>query len=280
MSTGPTECATRRAEEAPLAGDVWILVFAPLLALLLLTALFRWLPVDQVICRLFYGGTASGWPYYQAEPWLALYRYGPYPGLALGFGGAVVAVASYLWSPLRRWREMGLFLAILLAIGPGLAVNGIVKPQWSRPRPAQTKDFGGQQDFVYAWGFGPHGVSKSFPSGHASMGFYLMAPAFLLYRRHPRWALACLLFGLASGGFIGLGRMAQGQHFASDVLWSGGLVYFCGVALGYLFDRSMVAREESLPEAVGPVILTMDGNRQEGPAGEGEADESRRRRAA
>ena len=267
-------------EEAPFAGDVWMLVFAPVLALLLLTALFRWLPADQMIGRLFYGGTASGWPYNQAEPWLALYRFGPYPGLALGLGGAVVAVASYLWSPLRRWREMGLFLAILLAIGPGLAVNGIVKPQWSRPRPAQTKDFGGQQDFVYAWGFGPRGVSKSFPSGHASMGFYLMAPAFLLYRRHPRWALACLLLGLASGGFIGLGRMAQGQHFASDVLWSGGLVYFCGVALGYLFHRSMAAREESLPEAVGPVILTMDGNRQEGSADEGEADESRRRRAA
>jgi membrane-associated PAP2 superfamily phosphatase len=33
---------------------------------------------------------------------------------------------------------------------------------------------------------------------------------------------------------IGLGRMAQGGHFATDVIWAGGIVYLSGITLYYL----------------------------------------------
>jgi membrane-associated PAP2 superfamily phosphatase len=71
------------------------------------------------------------------------------------------------------------------------------------------------------------------------MGFYLMAPAFVLYRRRTGWAAAFLLFGLIAGGTIGLARMAAGAHFASDIVWAGGFVYFTGliVAAPFRFSR-------------------------------------------
>jgi membrane-associated PAP2 superfamily phosphatase len=132
--------------------------------------------------------------------------------------------------------EAGLFLAALLALGPGLIVNGIFKPYLCRPRPHQVTDFGGQQTFVAAWGMGTSVEGKSFPCGHASMGFYLMAPAFLLYRRHRRLAIGFVLLGLVCGTAIGLARIADGDHFPSDVLWAAGMVYLSGLGLAFLFQ--------------------------------------------
>jgi membrane-associated PAP2 superfamily phosphatase len=156
-----------------------------------------------------------------------------------------------------------LFLAALLALGPGLAVNGVLKPYWSRPRPKEIKAFGGTQEYISVWQRGPLGVGKSFPSGHASMGFYLMAPAFVLYRRRPRWALAFLLLGLAGGAVIGLGRVAQGQHFPSDVLWAGGLVYLSGVLLRYLFHLASPRIGRGEVDEARPVLLSIEAIRRQ-----------------
>lgn len=43
-----------------------------------------------------------------------------------------------------------------------------------------------------------------------------------------------MAFGLLYGLIVGLGRVAQGRHFASDVLWAAAVVYFAGCALDYL----------------------------------------------
>jgi membrane-associated PAP2 superfamily phosphatase len=109
------------------------------------------------------------------------------------------------------------------------------------------------------------------------MGFFLMGPAFLLYRRRPRWAWFFLLLGMAGGGLLGLARVAQGQHFPSDVLWSGGLVYLSGLFLGYLFHLSANAREHWSVESVRPVIFSLSGRRREG---EPSRDRAASRRAA
>jgi lipid A 4'-phosphatase len=129
-----------------------------------------------------------------------------------------------------------LFLALMLALGPGLLINGIFKPLWNRPRPYNTVPFGGENEFLPVLSIGGRPANFSFPSGHASMGFYLMAPAFVLYRRRPRWAACFLLIGLAAGTLMGLTRIVAGSHFASDVLWSAGVVYFTGLGLVPLFD--------------------------------------------
>ena len=61
------------------------------------------------------------------------------------------------------------FLALTLALGPGLLVNGLIKEHSHRPRPFQTQDFGGP------WQFRPFGdfdgqctTDCSFVSGETS----------------------------------------------------------------------------------------------------------------
>ncbi len=164
-----------------------------------------------------------------------LYNWGVYPAWILGSGGLVVWIVSFAWTRLERWRDPGLFYALLLIVGPGLIVNELCKPYWSRPRPRATVEFGDSRPFVPVWQRGSGEEDSSFPSGHAAMGFYLMAPAFVCYRRRPWLAAAFLLLGLTCGSVMGLGRIVAGGHFPSDVLWSGGLVYFTALALAAPF---------------------------------------------
>ena len=172
------------------------------MALLVLTIVFRFTDADMALVRPFFAGTVPGdqfpdrWPLMIAFPWKTLYDWGVYPGWILGSGGLIVWIASFFWQKLEHWRDQGLFYGLLLIIAPGIIVNGVLKPYWGRPRPNNVIAFGGQREFLPVWVFGHGQEESSFPSGHASMGFFLMAPAFVYYRRRPRLALAFLLLGL------------------------------------------------------------------------------------
>jgi membrane-associated PAP2 superfamily phosphatase len=164
----------------------------------------------------------------------------------LGFSGLVCAVIGCWFRRSATWAKVGLFLALSLALGPGLLVNGLLKPHWNRPRPNQIRQFGGQFDFVNVLGRISYEQARSFPCGHASMGFYLMAPAFVLYRRNWRLAFVFIMLGLVAGGVIGFGRIAQGRHFLSDVIWSAATVYVTGLFLCILFGfHRRLSREAS-----------------------------------
>jgi membrane-associated PAP2 superfamily phosphatase len=241
--------ASARCREALRAYGQRLLV--ALAVLLPLTAVFRLTEADLMLSRPFYGGPADPWPAARDQPFLFLYDYGPLVGAGLGVGGLVIALASLLWTRLRPAREAGFFLAALLILGPGLFVNGVFKPQWGRPRPRQLAVFGGGQGFAAVWDQRPAGNGKSFTSGHASMGFYLMGPAFLLYPRRRGWALAFFLLGSGGGTLLGLTRLVQGAHFASDILWSGGAVYLSGLTLRLANDcwRAVRGAETGRPEA-------------------------------
>lgn len=108
------------------------------------------------------------------------------------------------------------FLALSLALGPGLIVDGVLKDHVHRPRPVEVHEFGGKLDFQpYYRIAGPCPRNCSFPSGDAAAGFWLVAPASLAPM--PVRALltaAALLFGAATG----LLRMSFGKHFLSDVV--------------------------------------------------------------
>ena len=221
----------------------------PCLLLTILTIVFRMTDVDRAIVRLFYadvppGGTFQDhWPLANSFPWSALYYWGVVPGWILGCGGLIVWITSF-WRPaLERFRDPGLFYFLVLLLGPGILVNVVLKPYCGRPRPNALIEFGGQRDFlpVGQWRLGQD--EASFPSGHASMGFYLMVPAFVYYRRRPRLALGFLLFGIFAGLTIGLARIVAGGHFPSDIIWSGGVVYFAAllIALPFHFGRSVPA---------------------------------------
>jgi lipid A 4'-phosphatase len=216
---------------------VWI----PALVLIALTVVFRSTDADMALVRPFFAGSGAHdqcldrWPLMATYPWKALYDWGVYPAWILGGGGLVVWIVSFFWLKLERWRDQGLFYGLLLIIGPGVIVNGVLKPYWNRPRPNAIVPFGGQREFLPLWEWGRGRDELSFPSGHAAMGFYLMAPAFVYYRRRPRLALAFLLLGLSGGGVIGLARIVAGGHFPSDVVWAGGFVYFIALAIAAPF---------------------------------------------
>ena len=214
---------------------VWI----PAVVLAAATSVFWATDADLALVRPFFAGPEGQlddrWPLMLAQPWKTLYDWGVYPALFLGCGGMAVWVASFVWQKLERWRDPGLFFALVLIVGPGILVNAVFKPYWSRPRPHATVPFGGDRDFVPVWQRGHGEEDSSFPSGHAAMGFYLMAPAFVCYRRRPWLAAGFLLLGLAGGGIVGLARVVAGGHFPSDVLWSGGIVYFTALLLAAPF---------------------------------------------
>jgi len=130
----------------------------------------------------------------------------------------------------RAWmcyRRACALIILTLALGPGLLVNGMLKPVWGRPRPHQVQAFGGSRSYQPWWQPGNFGGGKSFSSGHTAMGFVLVAGVFLVPSRRPSWRRGLALGGaLAYGSLVGVARVVQGAHFLSDVLWSGILICF------------------------------------------------------
>jgi membrane-associated PAP2 superfamily phosphatase len=122
-------------------------------------------------------------------------------------------------------------LVLALLLGPGLVVNGILKPEAGRPRPRNIVEFGGAESFRPVGSIDLSGDGKAFPSGHASVGFYFFVFYILWRRSRPRAARAALAAGLVGGAVIGLQRIAVGAHFLSDVIWSGGVVYLVPLCL-------------------------------------------------
>lgn len=206
----------------------------PLLAVAAVTAVLGVSGADLAVAALFYT-PGAGWPQGSEEPWAFLYRYGNFPAVALGAIGGVVFVLSFFVERLRRDRVAALFVVAFLVLGPGLIVNTVFKDNWGRPRPADIVQFGGTEAYRPFWSPGAADQGRSFPSGHAAVGFFVMAPFFVLRRRAPRWAYKALATGILYGGLMGLGRMIQGGHFLTDVIWSGGFVYLTGLALYHLF---------------------------------------------
>lgn len=207
-------------------------IVGPLVALAAFTFLFRWTTLDVAIARCFFDFDHRLWPGLTSEACLLIYRCGTVPPFAL----AVFAAVSVVWALFhaRSWRALqpGVFLVVLFLLAPGLIVNQGLKNSWGRPRPHQLHEFGGAHAFVPVGepGSWPR-HNSSFPSGHAAVAFYLIAPAFLVGARRRRTALALMFGGLAFGSGMGAVRVIQGGHFVSDVVWAGAIVYFTGVIL-------------------------------------------------
>ena len=203
------------------------------LVLVAATALITLTDLDRETARLFYL-QGSGFVAGDRLPWRALYRYGEWPALLLAASALVCLAAGFFRTGLRRYRRACLFLLLVYLLGPGLLVNGILKTHWDRPRPVDVVDFGGAQPFVQLSAPTFDGAEgRSFPSGHASVAFYLASPWFLLRSTNRRAARLWLGAGLAYGGLMSLTRMVQGAHFLSDVLWSWGIVHLLGLLLAH-----------------------------------------------
>lgn len=205
----------------------------PILLLALGTLLIRIWDLDLRLSSYFYSA-AGNW---RGKGVLALdwlYDFGTLPALLTALLGLGVVIAGLFRQRLRVWRKNGLYLALVMLLGPGLVVNAVLKEYWGRPRPRNVVEFRGRYAFEPVLTIDPGSPGESFPSGHASMGFYFFALHFVLRRRHRLGSLLFLLLGLVYGSGMGVVRLAQGGHFASDVLWSGALVWLICAGLYYL----------------------------------------------
>lgn len=179
-------------------------------------------------------GPDNTWPGIDTMPWSLLYRWAPLPAFVLAGIALAVLAGGFRSRRWRRWRKDALFVLLLLALGPGLLVNVALKDHVGRARPREVAQFGGSHRFTEIWQPGATGRNSSFPSGHASVAFFLIAPWFVFRRRNRTLALFFLAGGILFGCAVGWARILQGGHFLSDVLWAGGLVYLTGALLALL----------------------------------------------
>jgi lipid A 4'-phosphatase len=201
---------------------LWLATIVFLLLLVLCTVT----ELDLSLAAYFYKPELpEAWFLADIAPWSWLYRYGEYPALVMVAGALLVLLGSLIQPAWVRYRRQCLFLVLVVALGPGLLVNGLLKPAWGRPRPRQIEQFGGSYACRPWWQPGGPGAGKSFMSGHTAMGYALVAGAMLVPRRRHVWPHGLALAGaFAYGTLMGVARIFQGGHFTSDVLWTGGLM--------------------------------------------------------
>jgi len=195
--------------------------------LLLATLLIYLTDGDKELAKMMYGSN-NLWPGINQFPWNILYDRAPIPGFFIVGLALLICITGFFSIHLKTWRREAVFFLLLMAIGPGLIVNVCFKDNLGRARPREIVECGGSHQYTEIWEKGTTGANSSFPSGHASVAFYTLAPWFIFRDKKIVLAGGFLASGIFFGSAVGLARMLQGGHFLSDVLWAGGIVYLVG----------------------------------------------------
>jgi len=207
------------------------------LLLLAVTAIFNFTDLDISIEKSFYD-QSTGWDQAKEAPWKQLFDYSSVPALLLAVFALVGIILGYNLKRFAPYRKIYLYLVTLMIIAPGLLVNTVLKENFGRPRPRSITEFGGKYQYEAPLAYDSSSPGKSFPSGHASMGFYFFG-VYILFRKRKQFIAGLgLAAGILWGGLIGYTRMLQGGHFPSDVLWSAAIVYISAIVLFQLFKFS------------------------------------------
>lgn len=218
----------------------WLI--APLLLLAALLAL-ETTGTDLAISHWFYDAAARTFPLRHAFLLDAVLHH--WVKYVVILATCVIAAAytfTFLAPALRNQRRLLLFLALAMALAP-LAVSAL-KQATDRPCPWDLVDFGGDSPYTHLFEAREqaHGRGLCFPAGHAATGFALMAFFFAAHhQRRPALARAALLAGTLAGLGLGVGRVAQGAHFLSHVLWSG---LICWVVMVGLYALLIASAED------------------------------------
>ncbi|MEO7086243.1 MAG: phosphatase PAP2 family protein [Gemmatimonadaceae bacterium] len=144
-------------------------------------------------------------------------------------GAVVIGVGMYGVGRIAGWKDvedLGLHgtEAVLLASAATTLLKGVA----GRARPYQTGDTSAH-DFKFGRGFGDANY-QSFPSGHATAAFAAAAAVTSESQRwwpHKTWLVAPVMYGGAT--LVGLSRMYNNAHWASDVALGAAIGTFAGI---------------------------------------------------
>jgi lipid A 4'-phosphatase len=206
----------RRAGNLPIG--VGLIALAVWLAISMLLVAFP--GIDIEVSRLFCSGKRlfSG----HAVGWVKVVR-GVFAAIFFASVAATLAGLVLTRGGTRRWLRLRSlqwwYLAVCLAVGPGLVANVGFKNHWGRARPNDIVEFGGKKAFTPALLPTDQCDSNcSFISGEAAAAF---VPFYALGVVCPQWAGLLFAAGTVSGLTAGLVRVSQGGHFLSDVVFAG-----------------------------------------------------------
>ncbi len=227
---------------------LWVLL--PFVVLVVTTLIFTLFDLDHSISGNFYR-PGEGWYLGKHPLWNLMYRKGTIPGILLSVVCLLVWLLSYYRPGLQQWRKPCLVVVLTAVLGAGILVNAVLKQYWGRPRPSQTIEYGGQWEYRPIFPPGTPGRGASFPTGHSTMGFLFLACA-AFYPRSKSMAVTGVGTGLVLGGLLSAARVVQGAHFASDAIWSFGLVEMTAAGLMiWLPAAKTVGVEKHKAEAFG-----------------------------
>jgi lipid A 4'-phosphatase len=135
-----------------------------------------------------------------------------------------------------KYRDLMRKLIYIAAVGLSGSVGAVhfIKHYIMRCRPNYIEFFGGPSHFTEIWTrnlLEAVDITKcvSFVSGHAAIGFLIYAIAFTAVKTKR-----FIFLGTVVGGLFGFIRIIQGQHFLSDVIFSGYVVYFSALLLSVI----------------------------------------------
>lgn len=218
----------------------WLLV--PVVVGIAALALGEATDLDRAVTRLLFDAQAGAFTLRQ-NFWLdvVMHHWAKYAVVMLGCLVAAGLVLSFVLPALRSHRQVLLFLLLALSLAP-LSVT-LAKSVSSRHCPWDIEEFGGLVPYTRL--FEPNAPhvepGHCFPAGHASTGFALMAFYFAACaQRRRRAAHIALWIGVVAGVLLGMGRVLQGAHFVSHVMWAGLL---CWMVMVLLFAMLLRARD-------------------------------------
>jgi len=139
----------------------------------------------------------------------------------------------------ERMADLGLHGTEALVVGQ--LTGMVLKGAFGRARPYVNPEDPNPFQFKFLRGFGRSEAYRSFPSGHTVAGFAAAAAVVTETNRwwpSSTWYVAPVMYGGAS--LIGLSRMYNNKHWASDVL--------TGALIGSFAGRKIVRYHHSHPD--------------------------------
>ena len=190
---------------------------------LLFTGLESWYPFDLFFQRPFFSD--SGWLIPKAlHKEIKAWAY-TLPKVLLAIccvlslaTGTVFSLKARPKGRCAAWARPLLIVGLSIALVP--ATIAAIKAVTGGYSPVDLIEFGGGKPFsgffVQIWGGAGFSEGRSFPAGHASGGFALMALWYLPVRGVLRGL--GLLAGILAGWGMGIYQLARGEHFLSHTL--------------------------------------------------------------